>query len=251
MRVEGPEGMAFAAKQGIARLPEQETVERSAFGRPSKEAAQKKSTNLLAVARDLFAEFGYRAISMRRVAQEARISTRTLYNHYPDKLSLFNACLDFGARAFPRPPKAGTSSVGEALHDYAIRLVLALSGNPSLRLGILVHREGHEFPELLTLSEANQRRYLIQPMARYLIESRLCTEEEAGHAAFMFIAMALADWQRRISYRLEPFTDEGLRAHADFTVRVFLNGIQAPVSPSKIPDTVSFDKPQGRAKSIR
>ena len=73
----------------------------SRAGRPTLEQSRNKLANTLMVARELFCKLGYRAVSMRLVAERAQISTRTLYNRYADKLSLFRACLDIGATRFP------------------------------------------------------------------------------------------------------------------------------------------------------
>lgn len=74
----------------------------SRWGRPSEKESITKTNQILAAACDLFVEFGYRAVTMRMVAEKAQVSTRTLYNRYADKLTLFTACIDTGAAAFPR-----------------------------------------------------------------------------------------------------------------------------------------------------
>jgi AcrR family transcriptional regulator len=53
---------------------------------------------LLERATQLFGEHGYDALSMARIAREARISKALLYHYFPSKRSLFEAALTAGAR---------------------------------------------------------------------------------------------------------------------------------------------------------
>ena len=74
-------------------------------GRPSSEAAKQKRMNLIMVALEEFALTGFHAASLRDIAEKVEVSTRTLYNHFPDKLSLFSACLEYsGVKIQPELP---------------------------------------------------------------------------------------------------------------------------------------------------
>src|SRR6185312_2674264 len=130
----------------------------SRMGRPTEAEARIKKDQLLGVAQELFVRLGYSAVSMRQVAEKAQVSTRTLYNHYADKASLFAACLDFGAAGFPDLQISGGADLRTALRDYAAKLVRTLSQDGSFQLGMLIYREGGDFPELLRASEANYER---------------------------------------------------------------------------------------------
>lgn len=193
------------------------------LGRPSEKDSITKINQILAAACDLFVEFGYRAVTMRMVAEKAQVSTRTLYNRYADKLTLFTACIDTGAAAFPRLEVAPGAEAEDVLLVYAKELVKMLSTRMSISLGMLVYREGDEFPELLRASEANQDRYLIQPLAAYLrrvgLKSRGWDEQ-----AKLFVAMALSEWQRRIAVRRPPPSKKQADRHAALSVRIFLSG---------------------------
>ena len=59
------------------------------MGPPSAEAAKQKRMNLIMVALEEFALTGFHAASLRDIAEKAEVSTRTLYNHFPDKLTHF------------------------------------------------------------------------------------------------------------------------------------------------------------------
>lgn len=193
-------------------------------GRPTAEDAKLKLAQVLAVAREQFCELGYRAVTMRDVAEKAEVSTRTLYNRYADKLSLFDACLDVGAEAFPKLPVGPQADQRGVLQAHAAAIVRALSQDSSLRLGMLVYREGGEFPELLRASEDNQARYLVQPLSAYL-HGQGATAREAEELAKAFLALALSEWQRRITYRRPMPSPVEIDGHAAFATALFLNGL--------------------------
>lgn len=170
-----------------------------------------------------FSQHGFRAVTMRGVADKARVSTRTLYNRYDDKLSLFKACLEFESMAFPTPDPAPGEPVDAVLERYAAGVVRALSTDASLRLAMLVYREGLKFPELLRAAEAHEDRLLIQPLAVYLRQAGL---ERAGSTelAKILLGMALVEWQRAGSFRRPPPNEDDIVRHARLAVRTFLHG---------------------------
>jgi len=179
------------------------------------------------IASEQFSDLGYRAVTMRGVADAAQVSTRTLYNRYADKLSLFTACLDFESQAFPVPDPAPAERPDLVLLRYAAAIVRALSTRSSLRLGMLVYRDGMEFPELLRAAEAHENRVLIQPLAAYLRQVGL-ERKSSDENAKLFLAMALAQWQRQGSYRRPPPGENDVQRHAALVVRTFLRGIGSP-----------------------
>lgn len=195
-------------------------------GRPTAEAGRRKLTQVLAVASEQFCELGYRAVTMRGVADKAGVSTRTLYNRYSDKLSLFRACLDFESRAFPVPCQEPGDTPEDVLERYAAAIVRELSLDSSLRLGMLVYREGPEFPELLRAAEAHEHRVLIQPLVAYLRTIGVEREHD-DELSKLFLAMALSQWQRQGSYRRPPPGPDEIRRHAALAARTFLNGVRS------------------------
>lgn len=195
-------------------------------GRPTAAAARRKLAQVLEVASDQFCELGYRAVTMRGVAEKAGVSTRTLYNRYADKVSLFRACLDFESRTFPVPEPAAGDSPEQVLQRYAVAIVRQLSLDSSLRLGMLVYREGPEFPELLRAAEAHEHRVLIQPLAAYLRQVGL-ERDDGEERSKLFLAMALSQWQRQGSYRRRPPGPADAARHAALVTKVFLSGARS------------------------
>lgn len=200
-------------------------------GRPTAENSRLKTAHLLAVARDMFAELGYRAVTMRKVAAMAQVSTRTLYDRYSDKLSLFEACLDFGSVEFPRIAHEPGVPADAALRRFAAALVRTVSADSSVRLSILVSREGVEFPELVRAVDAVQDKYLVRPLAAFMRDAGLA-RDKGEERAKLFLAMAFAEWQRRFSF-LKPLPKgKEIERHAELVVDLFLHGAMNNVGES-------------------
>jgi AcrR family transcriptional regulator len=200
-------------------------------GRPTAEDSRVKLAQILDVARDLFAERGYRAVTMREVADQANVSTRTLYNRYADKFSLFNACLSFGASAFPTLPAAKADDLQKALTDFGIAIVKVLATDSSVRLSMLIYWESNEFPELLRASEENHRKHLLNPLTAFL-EKSCFPEEMAEEFAKLYLALALSEWQRRMTYNHPPQTEKEIEQHAARAAAMFVNGAAAAQTKS-------------------
>ena len=58
------------------------------------EKSERSRRQVLDVALQLFSRHGFRATSVREIAERARVSTGNLYHHFPDKEAIFNALLD-------------------------------------------------------------------------------------------------------------------------------------------------------------
>ncbi|MGZ5492667.1 MAG: TetR/AcrR family transcriptional regulator [Thermoanaerobaculia bacterium] len=58
------------------------------------EKSEKSRRQVLDAALKLFSHQGYRATTMRGIAEEARVSTGNVYHHFPDKEAIFNTLLD-------------------------------------------------------------------------------------------------------------------------------------------------------------
>lgn len=56
--------------------------------------AQEKRAAVIGAATELFAEFGFNAVSMANLADAAGVSTATLYRHFADKESVFGEVID-------------------------------------------------------------------------------------------------------------------------------------------------------------
>lgn len=193
-------------------------------GRPTVDSARQKAERIIAAATEAFCRQGYRAVTMRRIAAQAGVSTRTLYNQHADKFSLFEACLEQGSAAFPVLDSSPDADPAAALHRFAVAVVQMLSSETSEALGLLVYREGTEFPELLAAAERTQQTHLVEPIAAFLEVHRM-DQGDSVETAKILLAMMLSDWQRRSSFRHPRASQAELDAHAARVIRLFLHGV--------------------------
>jgi AcrR family transcriptional regulator len=80
--------------------------------------AQRRQTIVEAAAR-LFAEIGYNACEMERVASEAGVAKGTLYLYFPGKQELFFACVDLGMRQMQIVVQEAADSVDDPFEKIA------------------------------------------------------------------------------------------------------------------------------------
>jgi TetR/AcrR family transcriptional regulator, regulator of autoinduction and epiphytic fitness len=86
-----------------------------------------KRAAVIAAARVRFAADGYDGANMERIAQEAQVSTATLYRQFPSKLELFQAILALGIAGFERALATITAAdpkrrIDELATAYAVLL---------------------------------------------------------------------------------------------------------------------------------
>jgi AcrR family transcriptional regulator len=193
-------------------------------GRPSPEEAEQKRHGLIVTALEEFARTGFHGASLRDIAEKANISSRTLYNYYPDKLSLFEACLEFSGREIQ--PVLPDLDVG--LHDglarYAIAMQHQLFAVQAMRIAALIYREGGAFDELRRIARIQFERHQVAPVA-HILENHGIGVEKCHILATQFVAMALGEWQRRLLFGENPMTSAQMADHAELVTSIFLRGV--------------------------
>ena len=203
-----------------------ETSIKRRAGRPTAEAAEQKRMNLILVAVEEFARAGFHAASLRDIAEKAQVSSRTLYNHFPDKLALFAACLEYsGAQLQPDVPDL-KGDLHTRLVTYATEMQRQLSSTRSMRIARLIYREGGEFDELRKIARHQFERYQVSPVAAMLKKEGASVAESRSFAT-QFVAMAFGEWQRRLLFGGPPLTLSEMAAHARLVTGLFLNGIRS------------------------
>ncbi|MBA4089483.1 TetR/AcrR family transcriptional regulator [Sphingomonas sp. VDB2] len=195
-------------------------------GRPKADEAEQKRQRLIAMALEEFAHMGFRAASLRDIAEKAEVSSRTLYNYYPDKLALFEACLDYSGRQIQPDLPHLEGDLHSRLVTYATEMQRQLFAPLSLQIARLIYREGGDFDELRQISRIQFERYQVMPVVS-ILEGEGMAEAASHPIATQFVVMALGEWQRRLLLGGEPMTDAEMRAHADLVTTIFLNGIHS------------------------
>jgi AcrR family transcriptional regulator len=207
---------------------DRQSIKRRA-GRPTPEVAEQKRNNLILVALNEFARTGFHAASLRDIAEKAQVSSRTLYNHFPDKLSLFEACLEHsGAQIRPELPDL-KGDLHMQLITYATEMQRQLSSTRSARIARLIYRESGEFDELRRIARFQFERHQVSPVAE-LLEGEGVSPSESRSLAKQFVVMAFGEWQRRLLFGGDPMTEQEMADHARLVTGIFLNGISAHLS---------------------
>ncbi len=222
----------------ISRMPA-----RKGAGRPNAEEAERKAAALIEAALEEFASRGFRGASLRTIAAKADISTRTLYNRYPDKVALFAACLEASSaqlrRASSEPDLVAQSAQGTGLAGELIAHVVAVMGQlsqeRSRQIAALLYREGAEFAEVREIARLQFERYQVDPiveiMRRHGLDGPTIRDE-----ATQFVAMAFGEWQRRLLFGGPPMSLAEMEQQAELVVGIFLNGVACRQSPPPAPE---------------
>jgi AcrR family transcriptional regulator len=213
---------------GASNISEQA---RKGAGRPSAEEAERKHAALIEAALEEFASRGFRGASLRTIAAKADISTRTLYNHYPDKVALFAVCLETSSvelRRFtlqttaPAASAAGTD-LAETLAAHVVAVLEQLSQERSRQIAVLLYREGAEFAEVREIARAQFERYQVDPVVD-ILQRHGMTGAGLRDEATQFVAMAFGEWQRRLLFGGQPMIRAEMEQQARLVVRLFLCG---------------------------
>lgn len=198
---------------------------RRRVGRPSADEAERIQKDLIITALEEFARVGFHGASLRDIADKASVSSRTLYNYYPDKLALFEACLEFsGTQIQPVLPNLDVS-LKEGLVRYAIAMQQQLFATQAMRIAALIYREGGGFDELRQIARVQFERHQVAPVA-HILETHGIRQAHCHALATQFVAMALGEWQRRLLFGEDPLSARQMAEHAELVVSIFLGGIE-------------------------
>jgi AcrR family transcriptional regulator len=192
-------------------------------GRPTADASRRKREAILDSAIEEFARAGFRGASMREIAAKAQISTRTLYNRYPDKLALFAACVELTSEEFAPVDADDEATLRSWLIDYTLVMHRDLMSERSRQISLLVYREGSEFDELRQIARTKFEQLQVAPIAKRLAREGIAGD--AGHyLAVQFAGMALAEWQRRLIFGGALMSAAEIEHHARLVAALFLEG---------------------------
>ena len=192
-------------------------------GRPTAEEAEQKRHGLIAAALDEFARIGFHGASLRDIAEKANVSSRTLYNYYPDKLAMFEACLEYSGRQIQPVLPEFDVPLDHGLVSYAIAMQRQLFAEQAMRISALIYREGSGFDALRHIARIQFERYQVDPVAQ-ILASHGATGAQGRKLATQFVTMAFGEWQRRLLFGQEPMTGAEMAEHAEFVTALFLKG---------------------------
>lgn len=196
----------------------------SKVGRPSAEEAERKHYAMLEAALEEFARAGFHGASVRAIAGRAGVSTRTLYNRYPDKVALFEACLELMSREVEaQVVDHAEGTLRQRLADFAVKMQIHLSSERSSQITRLINREGAAFPILQRIARDQFYRHQVEPVAKILTDNGF-SPDSARELASQFVVLAYAKWQRWIAFGEPPLTEADMEEQAKMAIALFLDG---------------------------
>lgn len=197
---------------------------RPGAGRPTAQDAERKRLALIEAALTEFATCGFNGASLRVIAEKAQVSTRTLFNHYPDKTALFAACIEHSSRQLEHVVAFRRATLEETLVAYGLAMQDHLSQPVSLQIAMLIYREGFAFDDVRKVARTQFETNQVVPVVQILRDFGYeC--EDIDDVATQFVAMAFGNWQRNLLFG-DPIPDaaETFR-HMSSVTRIFVHGI--------------------------
>jgi AcrR family transcriptional regulator len=207
-------------------------------GRPSAQEAEQKRQGVIVTALEEFARAGFHGASLRDIAEKANVSSRTLYNYYPDKLALFEACLEYSGNQIQLVLPDLDVGLHDGLVAYAVAIQKQLFVPQAVQISLLIYREGGGFDELRQIARTQFERYQVAPVARILVTHGV-KPETASLLATQFVAMAFGEWQRRLLFGGPAMTESEMWQQATLVADIFLKGIGAEAPSSGPPRSLS------------
>jgi TetR/AcrR family transcriptional regulator, mexJK operon transcriptional repressor len=221
--------------EALATPPEGETEGRSA----------RKHRTILEAARAVFLRNGYLGTSMDEIAAAASVSKQTVYKHFSDKESLFNAVIDSTIVAFDNPffdsvaALTEEGDVKEKLREVGRQLMYLLMQPTILQLRRLVIGEAARFPDLgRRVAERGQEpamTALAKAFEKLAAKGALQVEDTSLAAAhFSWLILSIPLNRAMFTGDDTPFSEEELDHFVEEGIRVFLAayGANAPARPT-------------------
>jgi len=188
--------------------------------------AEQKHRQMVTMALEEFARCGFHGASLRNIANKAEVSNRTLYNYYPDKMALFEACLEFSGNEIRPVLPDFNADLRSALVIYVTAMQQQLFAPQAIRIVGLIYREGAAFDRLRQIARVQFERHQVEPVAR-ILERHGVSPEQSRIYATQFVAMAFGEWQRRLLFGEEAMTEAEMVAQAELATSLFLPGLQS------------------------
>ena len=190
----------------------------------------RKSEIMLKAAQRLFAEAGYEAVSMDRVAKTAGVSKATLYAHFESKEKLFAEILEVESG---RPddgdwiPERFEGDAESVLHRFARGMAHFFVDGRGLAVYRLFVTDLHRFPELVARFHAAGPMAMRSRVAQLLAQMGECGAlaiDDPDTAADHLLALVQGRLPFDRSIGLPPPPDEEIERRVKNAVQFFLRG---------------------------
>lgn len=195
-------------------------------GRPCREDAEARHRRMLDVAQEIFLTQGYAETTLDRIACEAGVAKKTLYEHFSDKAGLFAAVMQRLRRewtAVLHDIVIEPADLQGALQRVAEHLLEVGTRSDMLALHRLLLVESRRFPDLMNGACTD-----MAPLAEVLrraVGGGLLDLDDVDLAAEQFVYLVLGGLRVRMLRGVCARPEADVRAHiARQAVRIFLQG---------------------------
>ncbi|RUM00786.1 TetR/AcrR family transcriptional regulator [Rhizobium chutanense] len=206
-------------------------IEKRPRGRPQVRCDDDTKSVIVEAANRQFHENGYAAASIAAIAQEAGVSTKTLYRLFPTKADLFASVVSERIVGFLLALDPATLAIAD-LRDGLERMLMAYGmlslSEDTVTIMRLVIGESDRFPEIATsfYEQAILRtNALMEDWLRRQVERGLIALDDPHLACGMLRGMMAMEPQRAAILRQEPPpTIEMIQTRAKMCADLFLKG---------------------------
>lgn len=217
--------------KGLGDTAEREHAPTGRVGRPRRGTETERVDIMIAAATRVFLREGYGAASIDKVAHEAGVSTRTIYERFKNKADLLASVITrlvdrdmvtlFGAELERLSTRQALLTIGETVTGRACAPEAAA-------LFRIVATEAQRFPALAAKMRAGTKERVNNAVAQYLrgqvLRGKLVLADP-DRAAALFMQMVCAELHECLLFgSAEEMSKLNVAAHLQHVVDIFLNG---------------------------
>jgi AcrR family transcriptional regulator len=207
-------------------------VAKHRVGRPRRGTESARTDTLIRAATRVFLRDGYGGASIDKVASEAGVSTRTIYERFKNKADLLGAVIsrlvdrDMATALAPEEldrldPRQALTAIGQVITGRAC--------NPdSAALFRIVATEAQRFPELAAKMRCSDKQRVDDAVASYFrkqVDRGTLMLADPERAASLFLQMVCAELHQCLLFgTADDMSKLDFTAHLKQVVDIFLNG---------------------------
>jgi TetR/AcrR family transcriptional repressor of mexJK operon len=209
-----------------------EAAAKHRVGRPRRGTESARTDTLIGAATRVFLRDGYGGASIDKVASEAGVSTRTIYERFKNKADLLGAVI---SRLVDRDMATGLAT--EELDRLEPRQALTVIGQiitgracdpESVALFRIVATEAQRFPELAAKMRCSAKQRVDDAVARYFrkqVHRGTLMLADPERAASLFLQMVCAELHQCLLFgTADDMAKLDFTAHLQQVIDIFLNG---------------------------
>jgi AcrR family transcriptional regulator len=211
----------------------------SRVGRPRRGTERARTDSLFAAATRVFLREGYGAASIDKVAHEAGVSTRTIYERFRNKgdllVSVISRLVEDDMAVVLRTAELERMPIRRALLTIGRAITGKACDPQAAALFRIVAAEAQRFPELAAKMRSSTQARVINAVANYFraqVARGGLALSDPDRAAALFTQMVCAELHECVLFRsIEEMAKIDFSAHVDHVVEIFLNGASPRAAP--------------------